>query len=87
MIGLNMRVHIEPAFTADDWQLFTASMDCAKVAEKLNYELKIIVNGGNERFQVEKHMEPWLQTFSAYGASDSEPRWFLKQVLDEIFGE
>lgn len=82
-----MRVHIEPTFTADDWQLFTALPDCNAVAEKLNYELKIIVNSGSERFQVEKHMEPWLQRFSAYGASDSESRWFLKQVLDEIFGE
>lgn len=87
MIGLNMRVHIEPAFTADDWQLYTASTDCSKVAEKLNYELKIIVNGGNERFQVEKHMHQWMQKFSEYGAYDSEPVWFLKQVLDEIYGE
>lgn len=87
MKNLNMRVHIEPTFTAEEWQLFTASMDCAKVAEKLNYELKIVVNGGNERFQVEKHMEQWMRKFAEYGAYDSEPIWFLQQVLDEIYGD
>lgn len=87
MLALNMRVHIDPQFSADDWQLFTASMDCSKVAEKLNYELKIIVNGNNARVIVEKHMHQWMAKFAEYGANDSEPIWFLEQVLGEIYGD
>lgn len=87
MKNLNMRVHIEPAFTAEQWQLFTASMDCKNVAEKLNYELKIVVNGDSmSRAQIEQHMHQWMRKFAEYGAYDSEPIWFLQQVLDEIYG-
>ena len=86
MIALNMHIQIDPQFSADDWQLLTRSMDCSKVAEKLNHELKIIVNGNNARSIVEKHMHQWMAKFAEYGANDTEPIWFLEQVIDEIYG-
>ncbi len=84
--NLQKKVSINANFTADQWQLFTCSMDCAPAASALNKALTAAVNAGKTRDQVEEAMDPVFSRFSKFGAADSEPTHFLRRVLDEIFG-
>lgn len=87
MKRLNMSITIDPAFTAEDWQLYTSSMDCVPAANSLNKALKEAVNSGANREDVEKLVNKEMNRLRNFGAIDSEPRWFLEDVLDQIFGK
>ena len=80
-------LHItEVDFTAGQWQLFTATMDCTQPALMLNDMFKNSVNAGVDRDTVEDNMLKLMNKLSHYGASDSEPCWKLTDLLDEVFG-
>jgi hypothetical protein len=86
MKRLNPTVKIDPKFTADDWQLFTASMNCNGAARKLNTTLRQAVNKkGSTAFEVRLEMHPVMRELSKFGANDSEPQWLLASVLDEVY--
>lgn len=80
-------VKIKALFTADQWQLYTSSMDCGNAADILNLTLNYHVNQGHDRKTVESEMYKVMNQYSKYGATDSEPIWFLQDVLDRIYGE
>jgi hypothetical protein len=83
--NLNMVWTIDPQFTADQWKLYTASMDCNEAAKELNAALLAQVKSGLNREQANVSMHNVMRKFAAYGAVDSEARWFLQDVLDEIY--
>ena len=57
------------------------------IASKLNAKLKECVNSGFDQQQTEKIMINYMNKFSEYGAADSEPRSFLRLVLNKIYKE
>lgn len=85
MLNLTRTVKIDPKFTADDWQLYTSSMKCTRVANSLNRSLKTLVNNGKSRQDVYESMITIMHLYSKYGASDTEPRWVLEDVLSQVY--
>jgi hypothetical protein len=82
---LAMSVSIKPAFTANDWQLYTVSRSCDEAAVKLNEALAAAVNSGMSRNQVEARMDEVMMELRAFGAADTEPRQLLGDVMDRVF--
>ena len=79
-------VRVKVSFTAEQWQLYTASMPCGSAATTLNIELNQYVNNGFTRAEVRTRMHVEMSRLRKTGAFDTEPRAFLETVLDEIFG-
>ena len=86
MKRLNMTVNVDPTFTADDWQLYTSNEGSAEAAVELNTALKEAVAKYTERCDVEDAMHTAMGKLRNFGASDSEPRWFLQDILDKLYG-
>jgi hypothetical protein len=78
---------ISVTYTADQWELFTCSYptECEAAAVEINRELEFCVNSGMTRFETENYMEGVMDHFSNLGAQDSEPRYHLQDMLDEIY--
>jgi hypothetical protein len=85
MLNLTRAVKIDPKYTAEDWQLYTASMKCTKAANALNKSLKTLVNNGNTRQHVYESMITIMSLYSKYGAFDTEPRWVLEDILSQVY--
>lgn len=85
--NLTKTVQINAKFTAKQWQLFTCSYDCTQAAMELNEALMAAVNAGDARNIVESKVYSVMRKNAYYGAADTEPRWFLNDVLDQIYGE
>jgi len=85
--------------TANDWQLYTCSMNCGTAARSLTAALKRVIKkvedmkmseikkaGGLSRAITLASMnilDPVMNKYAEYGASDSEPysvaRWYLRK--------
>ena len=87
MNNLKIRKNISVNFTADQWELYTESMNCSAAVYTLNEYLEHLVNEGeyDKKTVLNKMMEK-MRNFSSYGACDSEPIYFLETVLEEIYG-
>lgn len=83
-ITIERRVTVD--LPADDWQLFTASMNCTAAARALN----IAASEGLSlptREEAWKHWTTVSDLWAKYGAADSEPRWVMRDLMDQVFGE
>jgi hypothetical protein len=90
MLNLNKTVvvKIDPKFSANDWQLYTASMPCKRAANALNSNLKKLVNTkGSTVDSVRSGMSSTMAKYSKFGAYDSEPIWFLDHILNQVYKE
>lgn len=85
MKNVTKTVTVNINLTADQWQLYTASMDCEPVAKILNGQFNHLANRHAPRDEFESAMEKLMREYSSYGASDSEPRWMLEDLLNEQF--
>ena len=90
MINLDIKhkVVIRANFSADQWALYTATIDKEEVdscANHLNGWLEYYVNAGMHRKMVEENLHEIMRQYKNHGAYDSEPRGFLEVVLDEIY--
>lgn len=71
--------------TANDWQLFTASMNCTRAAAALNRAASKALSTGDVK-------EAWAifqeaqNEWAAYGAADTEPRWVFADLVDRFIG-
>ena len=90
MKGLTIRKTIVVGLTADDWELYTCEEalkeQCELAAIRLNSALEWAVNKQEatraEAFDaVEQVMIKWAFT----GAYDTEPRFVLERLLNEIY--
>lgn len=84
-LEINRKVTICATFTAEQWQLYSSMDGVDSVADGLNNALNLLVNRGFDRKTVENSMHKEMQAVRHFGAIDSEPMWFLQDVLDEIF--
>lgn len=73
------------ALTPDQWQLYTASMDCTEAAKVLNNQFNHLSKRGAPRDEFESTMHKLMCEYSKFGACDSEPRWVLEDLLEEQF--
>lgn len=86
MNKLGASVKIDPKFTWKEWQLFKMK-GSAGVARALNTKLKSLVNSGKySRDDITDQMHTLMSESRKFGAFDSEPRWFLEDILDEVYG-
>lgn len=83
---IEKKITIKLELTADDWQLYTASTNCTKAAMALNKAIETAVNTGLSRYEVERAANVAMRANDKYGATDTEPRWVLNDILDEVFG-
>ena len=83
-ITIERRVTVN--LTADDWQLFTASMDCTEAARALNIAASegLSLPTAIEAFG---HWEVVSDLWARYGASDTEPRCVMRDLIMQVFGE
>ena len=85
MKNVTKRVVMNIALTADQWQLFTASMKCGTAARALNSTFNALSKRGANKDEFRVGMEAVMEQYSDYGASDSEPRWMLEDLLEMHF--
>lgn len=78
---------IELDLTADDWQLYTVSMNCNAAAAALNKAIIESVGEGLSRDETDYAVEKVMDKYSSFGAYDSEPRGVLRDTLDKIYGK
>lgn len=79
-------VQMNVRLTAEDWQLYTASMDCDEAAEGLNVAASMALSCGDPKRAVEifrKARNEWAE----WGAYDSEPGHEWADLFTEAFGE
>ena len=86
-LDITRTVKVNCDLSADEWELFTDSMDCTVAAETLNSTFNRLVNAGHTRRQVQNEMVRVMDEFSEYGASDSEPYYVLDYILREVFND
>jgi hypothetical protein len=91
MNALNGKLVFKPVIQSltldgDDWGLFTTSMNCDAVVEKLNNTFAACVNNGLDKHQTRGKMHHIMNLNSKYGAADSEPEHMLCKLLDTVFG-
>lgn len=73
--------------SAKEWQLYTESMNCTAVAKSLNRNFKYFANvKGATPETVYREMNKVRNMFPSYGASDSEPRYVLQDLIKQVFG-
>lgn len=89
-LTVNKTIKIYARFTADEWCLYTASLEKDHVdrcANHLNGLLEYYVNSGMVRKDVEGNLHYTMKRIEWCGAYDTEARKFLTTVLNEIYGE
>ena len=83
-------LHIDVTDTAEQWELYTTGLQhgfrAAVVADALNRNLEIYVNQGMSKERVRQMMLVIMNNYADAGASDTEPRYHLEFLLDQIFG-
>jgi len=72
--------------TAEDWQLFTVSMDCTEAVTALNKTLEACINNHSPIYRIKEIMADVMNTYSNFGASDTEPRGVLLDELERCLG-
>jgi hypothetical protein len=76
--------------TADEWELYTTSMDCTEAAEALT---QAVVNALTDPYEMtvyqrfKKHVDPVMFKYRNVGASDTEPRCRARQVFRQAYGD
>lgn len=74
--------------TGDDWELYTASMDCAEAATALTKALEeaIIACAAGKRASqaMSEHFCPVARTYADWGACDSEPMGRAERFLERV---
>ena len=86
-VSIHKTVTVAITLTADQWDLYTDMVGADEVAAVLNATLADAVNRGEPREKVQPLMEKEMYKHRAFGASDTEPRYALQDVLDTIYGE
>jgi hypothetical protein len=73
--------------TADDWELYTSTRECNLVAAILNTKIADLINASTNRDVAYNEGCKVLEEYSEFGAGDTEPRYVLRNILAEFFGD
>lgn len=72
--------------SAKDWQMYDSMEGAAEAAEKLNRAVEAAVRT-NDRKTARSAIHAVMDELGDYGASDTEPRHVLYDVLDTVYGK
>lgn len=75
-----MRINL----TAEEWDLYTASMDCSMAADYLNKTLNHALAQPSKE-DAWSMMAATMAKFSRFGACDTEPRSVARYYIDKHF--
>lgn len=83
-------VMVVPQYTAEEWELFSCSMDCSEAVKALNLCLivgaqDIVANGASVSDAYTKHCYPVMRSMQNFGALDTEPRGVMWDTLRKFF--
>ena len=87
MNGLTVTKRFAVTLTADQWELYTCSMDCSDAALQLNAGMTGILNSGLGLSQSMRDAYHLLSQFRRYGATDSEPIRVAERLIEKAFGD
>jgi len=73
--------------TANDWDLYTSTLDCKTAAKVINVEIAAIINAAPNKDAAYLEACKVLELYSDFGANDTEPRYVLRNILAEFFGD
>lgn len=85
--GLELSYKVKINFTADQWGLYTCSMNCGQAARGLNSAFKKAIESSPTAYEAYQKMNEAFDKYANYGAADSEPASFCRYVLRKIYGE
>lgn len=87
-VKINVARVIRVPSSADDWELFTASMPCNKAANALTAALckalAFVGKGMSVDEAMHKYMDPVMDKYADCGAADSEPRYHAVSCLSRL---
>ena len=72
--------------TAEDWQLYTGSMDCSWAAQELNKAAKKALNADTIE-EAHSIFEKAQMEYRTFGAFDTEPRDVFAELAAKLFGD
>ena len=80
-------VNVTCNLTGDQWQLYTTSMDCSEAVASLNQAVRDAAKTSKGRDEFFKAVSKIQNKYADFGAGDSEPRWVLEDITNEIYGK
>ena len=84
---LEIRRTIKLSLTAEDWEIYRDPEvgDFERAAKMMNIRLAIIINNSSSCSEARRECGELLHSYREFGATDSEPRRVLEQILDQFF--
>jgi len=73
--------------TADQWQLYTCSMECGEAADGLNQAAEIAIASSSSTAEAMQMMDEAFSKYSKFGAADSEPIHVAVSLFQQAFGD
>lgn len=77
----------ELTYDANDWELYSSEYGSEESAKRLNEAVIDAVNSSDTANEASQKVEPAFALERDFGASDSEPRWHLRNILRKVYGE
>ena len=82
---ISIKKKVVLSLTADDWQLYTTSMNCKRPTIALNDTFEYWFNIGASREELMKYMYDVMNSWREYGTADSEPMHVLEKLADMVY--
>ena len=81
-------VEVTIMLSAEDWELYNDENGADLAAFELNRHLEFCVKTSQDKEEVRRRMDTYMSNpvYRKYGASDTEPRAVLDNILDNIYG-
>lgn len=86
-VTFTKKVTAQVNLSAEDWQLYTSSMDCEAAAQGLNRGIEDAIGTSSTVNEAYKKFCKVANAFRAFGAADSEPQYVAEDILTKAFGE
>jgi len=88
-VTIPVKLNINIPTTAEDWELYTVSMDCTAAAEALTAALKEAIADISEGLSsvddvMHRYMHPVMDKYDDFGAADTEPRYIAESTLTAV---
>ena len=86
-MGIEIKKTVNINLSADEWELYTASMDCTEAAAELNKAMTEAINSSETADEAYKKLKGTFSKLGKFGASDSEPLYHMNDILHKVYGE
>ena len=85
MQGITITRQVTLNLSAARWELYVNKPCVNTVADRINREVEAILNAAADRGEAYSSSYKVLEKYSKYGATDTEPVWVLRDILDKVF--